>query len=69
MYKKEDHFKPNYVKHNTQVSINEHADLARKWGSLKSNSLEITMYLINKTPAKAFTPPAKRKWAQNQAGL
>ena len=23
----------------------------------------------NKTPAKAFTPPAKRKWAQNQAGL
>ena len=23
----------------------------------------------NKTPAKAFTPPAKRKWAQGQAGL
>ena len=24
---------------------------------------------INKTPAKAFTLPAKRKWAQGQAGL
>ena len=24
---------------------------------------------LNKTPAKAFTPPAKRKWAQGQAGL
>ena len=24
---------------------------------------------INKTPAKAFTPLAKRKWAQGQAGL
>ena len=26
-------------------------------------------FKVNKTPAKAFTPPAKRKWAQGQAGL
>ena len=34
--------------------------------SADRNSL---IYKTNKTPAKAFTPPAKRKWAQGQAGL
>ena len=33
------------------------------------NRVNFTILIINKTPAKAFTPPAKRKWAQGQAGL
>ena len=38
------------------------------WESLSGESVESSLNL-NKTPAKAFTPPAKRKWAQGQAGL
>ena len=38
-------------------------------GDQCGDSFTVVFLLPNKTPAKAFTPPAKRKWAQNQAGL